>query len=86
MATDTTSWEPVTSLADLDQLNDAEIQEGYFDGRDDAPEPQPGGNRSRAYWHGWRVGMADARRLDLGPDHAQLVHEWLARERGRRAS
>ncbi len=52
----TSAWEPVRTLAELDQLDDVEIQEGYFDGRNNEPEPRAGGNRSRSYWHGWRVG------------------------------
>lgn len=79
-----TSWQPVLTLDDLDQLDDMEIQEGYFDGLDDAPEPQPGGNRSRAYWHGWRVGMMDMHRLDCGASHHRLVVAFVARERRRR--
>ncbi len=81
----TAEWRPVTSLADLDKLDELEVKEGYFDGRDDAPEPRPGGNRSRAYWHGWRVGMMDAGKVLCDQTHAQLVRDWLARERSRRA-
>ncbi|MCA3700602.1 MAG: hypothetical protein IOB84_12570 [Brevundimonas sp.] len=38
--------EPVRTLADLATLDDAEIEEGYRDGR--AGDPEPGNNRSRA--------------------------------------
>ncbi len=82
---ETTAWQPVQTLADLDQLEDAEIREGYFDGREDAPEPRPGGNRSRAYWHGWRVGMMDARRIEPDTAHRRLVSDFVQREGDRRA-
>lgn len=42
---------PVETLDDLDRLDDDEIVAGYRDWRPDDPEPGP--NRSRAYWHGW---------------------------------
>ncbi len=65
--------EPVRTKADLDALDDAEIVEGFVDGM--AGEPEPGNNRSRAYWHGWRVGMMDSGRLEIDADHRHLVHD-----------
>lgn len=49
--------QPVRTAADLDTLDDAEIVEGYHDGR--TGEPEPGGDRSRSFWHGWHVGRVD---------------------------
>ena len=43
---------PVTTIVELDALDSDEMLDGYRDGR--AGEPEPGGNRSRSYWHGWR--------------------------------
>jgi hypothetical protein len=74
----------VQTLDDLDQLDDEEIVEGYFDGRCDAPEPHPEGNRSRAYWHGWRVGMMDTGQLEIDSVHRRLVAAFLERERSKR--
>jgi hypothetical protein len=54
--------------------------EGYWDGFDDAPEPRPGGNRSRSYWHGWKCGMADAHRLEPDAVHDRLVHDYVERQ------
>lgn len=73
---------PVTTLEDLDALDDAEIIEGYHDGR--GGEPEPGDNRGRAYWHGWRNGAADAGRIKVDVAMEKLVHLFLARERARR--
>lgn len=49
--------EPVTTAAELATLDPAEVREGYADGLDG--EPEPGGNRSKAYWHGFRNGRND---------------------------
>lgn len=76
-----TGWEPVATLDDLDQLDTAECIVGYFDGRNDAPEPQPNGNRSRAYWHGWKCGMQDAGRLEVDDINARLVAAYVKRGR-----
>ena len=58
--------EPVTTAAELDTLDPAEVSEGYRDGYDG--EDEPGGNRSKAYWHGHRNGQND--RLGIS-DEAQ---------------
>jgi len=49
--------EPVTTAAELLTLDPDEVQEGYRDGF--AGEPEPGDNRSKAYWHGWRNAWID---------------------------
>ncbi len=46
-------FEPVRSKADLDTLEEAEIIEGYMSAERD--DPEPGANRGRAFWHGWRI-------------------------------
>lgn len=70
---------PVSTLAELDTLDDDEIVEGYRDGR--AGEPEPGDNRSKSYWHGWRNGARDGGYTDPDGDAAmaKLVHEYLSR-------
>lgn len=50
--------EPVTTVEELEALDTSEMIEGYTDGRSGATEP--GNNRSKAYWHGWRNGVSDA--------------------------
>jgi hypothetical protein len=70
---------PITTLAELDALDDAEVCEGYRDGR--AGEPEPGNNRSRSYWHGWRCGQMDAGTLPIPPEHRALTAAYLARLR-----
>lgn len=63
---------PVLTVDDLLALDGAEMVEGYNDGRNG--EPPPGDNRSRAYWHGWRVGAMDAGRIPIDADHQKLAH------------
>lgn len=58
---------PVTTVAELDTLDDDEILEGYLDGF--SGEPEPGDNRSKAYWHGWRNGRVDGHH-EADPDAA----------------
>lgn len=70
---------PVSTLADLDTLDEAEILEGYRDGL--ANEPEPGGNRSRAYWHGWRNGMADRGIRQIDDAQRELARVFAARGR-----
>lgn len=83
---------PVSTLAELELLDDAEMAEGYADGR--AGEPEPGGNRGRAYWHGWRNGRVDggyaqpdaamirlAREVRLRAEAEREAHHQKARDR-----
>src|SRR3954463_9868084 len=47
---------PATTPDQVFAMDEAEMVEGYQDGRDNAP---CGDNRSESYWHGWRNGMVD---------------------------
>lgn len=73
--------EAITTIEELLALEEGEMVEGYRDGF--SGEPEPGGNRSRAYWHGWRNGNTDFRRAH--PDDAQrsLASECAAYIRGK---
>lgn len=51
---------PVTTKEELDTFEHAEVVEGYLDGFNG--EPEPGDNRAKAYWHGWRNGYNDRNR------------------------
>ncbi len=54
---------PITKAADLDALDLDEMVEGYWDGY--RGEPEPGDNRSLAFWHGWRNGAVDGQRYEI---------------------
>ncbi len=49
--------QPVTTVSELNTLDTHEMIDGYCAGLDG--EPEPGNNRSKSYWHGWRNGNAD---------------------------
>lgn len=71
----------VPDLATLDGLDDAELLEGYRDGL--GGEPEPGNNRSLAYWHGWRNGAVDRGRRPIDAEQAALARDIVARACGR---
>lgn len=60
---------PVVTVEELETLDEDEMVEGYLDGY--ANEPRPSGNRSKAYWHGWRNGMVDGKHAE--PDESQAA-------------
>lgn len=78
------NFAPVRTVAELNTLNGDEILDGYRSA--DAGDPQPGLNRGKAFWHGWRNRMID--RGEIEPDAAsrQLAKEYLADLRQRRKS
>ena len=65
---------PVTTVAEFRKLDDGEILEGYFDGFHGAPEP--GSDRSRAFWHGWRNGRVDAGLAEPDEAYHKLQREF----------
>lgn len=71
---------PVEKLCDLARLDPDEIRAGYADGSADAPEP--GNNRSRACWHGWRCGQMESFRMEqdtAARELARRVFWWMTR-------
>lgn len=67
------TFEPVRTKADLDTLDQADVREGYVSA--ERGDPEPGANRGRAYWHGWRNRMIDMGVLPIDEAAMQLVHE-----------
>lgn len=51
----------------------AEMIQGYLDGRN-LSAPEPSGNRSMSYRHGFKVGRAERERRTLG--HFDVVNRW----------
>jgi hypothetical protein len=51
------SFDPVTTFDDLDGLDHDQMVEGYLSA--EHGDPEPGENRGRSYWHGWRCRMMD---------------------------
>jgi hypothetical protein len=68
---------PISNLAELDALDTEELLEGYRDGLNN--EPEPSGNRSRSYWHGWRNGMVDKGHRKGDAAQAELARQFVER-------
>lgn len=67
------NFEPVRTKADLDTLDRAQIVEGYLAA--ERGDPEPGPNRGRAYWHGWRNRMMDLGEIPIDDAARRLIHE-----------
>ena len=67
------NFEPVRTVADLETLDDAEILAGYLEAK--RGDPEPGVNRGRAYWHGWRNAMMDFGEIEIDSAARQLAHD-----------
>jgi hypothetical protein len=67
---------PITNADELAALDPGEVMAGYRNGY--AGDTEPGGNYSKAFWHGWRNGMADRTK---NPDDAQraLARDYIAK-------
>lgn len=71
-----TYGKPISSVAELVEVdNDDDLFEGYQDGR--ANEPEPKGNRSKSYWHGWRNGQVDGGHAESDDAQKQLARDYL---------
>lgn len=72
-------FKPVSTLKDLENLDSDEILRGYREGWDGAQEP--GSDKSRSYWHGWRNAMADKNKIPHDSAMSQLAVEYVRRQR-----
>ena len=72
---------PVTTLEELDALDEAEMVAGHLDA--ERGDPEPGANHTRAYHHGWRSSMMDFGEIEIPYEHWVLVQMWHSRERAR---
>jgi hypothetical protein len=71
------NFEPVRTKAELDTLDGEEIIDGYRSA--ERGDPEPGPNRGKAFWHGWRNAMIDMGELPMDDASRQLAHEILGR-------
>jgi len=69
-------FEPVRTLTDLESLNQTEVLEGYLSA--ERRDPEPGPNRGRSFWHGWRNRMIDLGEIPPDTASRQLAHEFVA--------
>jgi hypothetical protein len=68
---------PVTTLEELDALDEDELVAGYLSAQ--KGDPEPGANHTRAYHHGWRTRMMDRGEIPVPDEHAKLVRVWVSR-------
>jgi hypothetical protein len=74
-------FEPVRTMADLELLDEKQIVEGYLSA--ERGDPEPGPNRGRSFWHGWRNRMIDLGELPGDDASRSLAREYLAAQRRR---
>lgn len=72
-------FKPVSTVAELELLDQDDILAGYRAALDGAAEP--GSDKSRGYWHGWRNGAADKGRIPFDQAMHSLVGEFVRRQR-----
>lgn len=72
-------YQAVDNIADLELLDQDEMVQGYREGWDGAPEP--GSDKSKSYWHGWRNAMIDTRRMEPDAASDALVRQYMIRHR-----
>lgn len=67
---------PIFKKADLDLLDMDDCVDGYLSGL--RGDDEPGSDKSKSFWHGWRNGMVDTKRMK--PDWAMdmLLREGIA--------
>ena len=68
------SWRvPIRRAAELVDLDDDDLLDGYRSGSDG--DPEPGDNRSFSFWHGWRNGARDHGHIEGDEAMAELAHD-----------
>lgn len=72
-------FEPVRTLADLETLDRDQIVEGHLSA--ERGDPEPGPNRGRSFWHGWRNRMIDLGELPGDDASRALAREYVAAQR-----
>lgn len=73
-------YQPIRTKAELDALDDDECIAGYRSGL--RGEPEPGSDKSKSHWHGWRNGMMDSKRMPHDADARALAREFVGKYRG----
>lgn len=72
------NFAPVTDLWELDSLDHDQVVEGYASA--ERGDPEPGPNRGKSFWHGWRCRMMDMGEIPIDDAHHKLIKEWVERQ------
>lgn len=68
-------FNPVKTILDLQNLDDNDIICGYMAGISGTSEP--GSDKSRSFWHGWRNGRVDGGFNEKDEFQSQLAKEYV---------
>lgn len=68
---------PISTLSDLELQDDRDMVAGYISGSDGTSEP--GSDKSRSYWHGWRNGRVDGGHQPKDNHQAVLASAFVGR-------
>jgi hypothetical protein len=71
-------FHPISTLEDLSLQDREEMAAGYRSGI--RGEPEPGSNKSRAHWHGWRNGRVDGGYADKDAAQIELARRYYQRQ------
>ena len=73
-------FKPVSTKEELALLDEDDVIAGYMYGFDGGPEP--GNDKSRSFWHGWRNGSVDGGHRQIDDDQTKLAREYHGRYKG----
>lgn len=71
---------PVTTMAELEALDEAAILAGYRAGSDNAPDYT---RKDQAYWHGYLNAEVDRGRVPISLEQMELARACVARSKAR---
>lgn len=71
----------VATKADLETLDERDMIAGYLAGSG-GDTSEPGSDKSRGYWHGWRNAMVDRGHAQIDNEQCQLAREVVGTYRG----
>lgn len=69
----TMPFSPVTTKAELETFSEADVLEGYLSA--ERSDPEPGENRGKGFWHGWRNRMIDLGELPSDGSGVALIQD-----------
>lgn len=74
-------FQKVSTKAELDLLDENEILAGYRAGWS-GMHAEPGSDKSRSFWHGWRNAMADKGHIPQDAEMVMLAREFVGQYKG----
>ena len=72
-------FQPVSTKKDLCLLDMDDVLAGYRSGLDS--DSEPGSDKSKGFWHGWRNGVSDRGLAPIDEDQRQLAEELYGPQR-----